>query len=379
MSRFPARFKIIARALRRRGALARRRPLTPQRILVAHHLLLGDTVMLTPLVAKLRALYPEAHLVMTLPHRIAPLYQRKPYGMETMPYDPRDPASIDRLLALPAFDLAFVPGDNRYSWLALAMGARWIVAFDGDRPNYKSWPVDELVPYPQTPAAWGDMVAGLWPGPPPQPYKKSAWPAPDHAPFSLPPSPYCVFHIGASSALKRWPSERWRELAEHVMMRGLTPVWSAGRGEEHEVATIDPAQRYQSYAARLDLPQLWHLLARARLLVCPDTGIAHLARLIGTPTVALFGPGSSVISGAGQFWQNGAFAAVTIDDFPCRDQNVLFKRNIAWARRCARSTSECPTPACMLGIGLGRVERAIDILLKGDASFAGTIGAVEEN
>ena len=32
----------------------------PQRILVAHHLLLGDTLMLTPLLAKCRALWPSA-------------------------------------------------------------------------------------------------------------------------------------------------------------------------------------------------------------------------------------------------------------------------------------------------------------------------------
>ena len=39
------------------------------------------------------------------------------------------PATLDALFDEPGFDLAIVPGDNRYSWLAAAAGARWIVAF----------------------------------------------------------------------------------------------------------------------------------------------------------------------------------------------------------------------------------------------------------
>ncbi len=46
---------------------------------------------------------------------------------------PRDPGTLMELLQQSGFDLALVPGDNRYSWLALALGAKWIVAFSGDR------------------------------------------------------------------------------------------------------------------------------------------------------------------------------------------------------------------------------------------------------
>src|SRR4030095_933551 len=46
----------------------------PRRVLIAHHLLLGDTLMLTALVAKLRSNHPEADLAMTVPRAIAPLY-----------------------------------------------------------------------------------------------------------------------------------------------------------------------------------------------------------------------------------------------------------------------------------------------------------------
>ncbi|MBE9927387.1 glycosyltransferase family 9 protein, partial [Cellulosimicrobium cellulans] len=43
-------------------------------------------------------------------------------------------------------------------------------------------------------------------------------------------------------------------------------------------------------AGTLDLPALADVVATARLVVCGDTGVAHLATAYGTPSVVLFGP-----------------------------------------------------------------------------------------
>jgi hypothetical protein len=53
---------------------------------------------------------------------------------------------------------------------------------------------------------------------------------------------------------------------------------------------------------------------------------------------------------------------VIVDPFPCRDQRVLFKRDIAWVRRCARTLAECPHARCMDAIGVDKVLAAIDEL-----------------
>ncbi len=173
-----------------------------------------------------------------------------------------------------------------------------------------------------------------------------------------------MLHVGASSPLKLWPNDRWLALADTLTRRGYAVVWSGGRGEDAIVRAIDPAGRYPSYAGRLDLTQLWALLADAALLIAPDTGIAHLGRIVGVPTLALFGPGSAVLCGAGEFWRDAPYVAVTLADFPCRDQRVLFKREIDWVRRCARTTEECPAPRCMEGIGLAEVLAAADRLAR---------------
>lgn len=353
----------LALALAR--SLAGRAPArAPRRILVAHHLLLGDTLLLTALLAKLRGAWPAAEIVMTVPVATAPLYEGRPYGIVAWPFDPRRPDTLRSMLARKGFDLAFVPGDNRYSWLAMALGARWIVAHDGDRPAWKNWLVDQRVPYPGVPTAWAEIAAQLAEGADPAPYRPADWPPPSCRPFERPGRPYCVLHVGASTPLKLWQPEKWLALADQLSRRGLAVAWSGGRGEEAIVAAIDPAGRHPSYAGRLDLAQLWHLLRDAALLVCPDTGVAHLGRLTGTPTVALFGPGSARVYGAGEFWRDSPYRAVTVEDFPCRDQRALFRREVAWVRTCRRSPAQCPVPACMHAIGLEAVLDAVDRLLE---------------
>lgn len=338
-------------------------PTDPKRILVVHHLLLGDTLMLTPLLAKLRQQYPSAEIIMTAPKASAPLYATRPYGVTVIAYDPRDIATLKTLRNYRGFDLAIVPGDNRFSWLALALGAKWIIAFADDIPKYKNWPVDQLIPYPSVPAAWGDMVAGLIPGSSPQSYQAKQWAQPPHEPFTLPQSPYCVLHLGASSKLKLWENEKWLALVAQLEKLGYQIVWSVGKNEKHLVEAIDTQHRYKSYAGTLDLPQLWQLLKNAVLLVCPDTGVAHLGRIVDVPTVTLFGPGSALICGTGEFWRNSTYRPVTVENFPCRDQTILFRRQLPWVQRCGRSTDECSRPLCMEAIDVASVVQIIDSLL----------------
>ena len=317
--------------------------------------------MLTPLLAKLRELHTFADIVMAVAEPHAPLYQGAPYGVRALGWNPRAPAA-SALWRERDFDLAYIPGDNRFSWLALALGSGWIVGFAGDRPAHKSLPIDELRHYPGTPAAWGDMTAMLADGSAPVAYSTRDWPAPRAEPFDAPSGNYAVLHVGASTPLKQWTGERWRAVAQWLAERGLEPVWSAGSGEESIIEAVDPERRHRTYS-RLALPQLWRLIANADLLVAPDTGVAHLGRVVGTPTVAMFGPGSATISGGGEFWRNAPFRAVTVTPFPCRDQRVLFKREIAWVRRCGRSISECPHPRCMDAIEVGSVIAAIEELV----------------
>lgn len=375
MSRFLSRIQIFARALPLLVLKPlRRKPRQPQRILIAHHLQLGDTLLLTPLLAKLRQQYPGAKIVLACPRAIVPLYTGRPFGVDALPLDFHRPELVGRLLRSGPFDLGIVAGDNRHAWLALAARCKWIVAHAGDK-SWKNWPVNERVQYPSSFAAWGDLVAELVDGDPPALYRPDAWPLPAATgfdPATLPQAPYVVLHPGASTAPKRWPVERWRELASEVERLGYVVVWSGGPGEAALVNEIDPDSGRPNFAGNLGLAELWHLLARARALVCPDTGPAHLARLIGVPTVTLFGPGNAGIHGAGRYWSAMPFVPVTIVDLPCRNETGIFHRERAWVKRCDRGADTCldwrgDHAGCMGRLSVEAVTRALVGVL-GDAA-----------
>lgn len=106
-----------------------------------------------------------------------------------------------------------------------------------------------------------------------------------------------LLHPGAASASRRWPVARWTELARRLARAGFL-VDVTGSVAERDVcaAVVDglgsPADllRVRDLAGTLTLPALVQAVASARLVVCGDTGVAHVATAVGVPSVLLFGP-----------------------------------------------------------------------------------------
>src|SRR5690606_1621975 len=126
------------------------------------------------------------------------------------------------------------------------------------------------------------LAATLVDGPPPEPYHAGDWPAPAAAAFDRPGGRYAVLHVEASTRPKHWEDEKWRALAAVLSARGLVPVWSAGPEGADYLRRIAPEGRFAALGHRLDLAQLWHLVAGATLLVSPDTSVAHIGKLTST-------------------------------------------------------------------------------------------------
>jgi len=91
-------------------------------------------------------------------------------------------------------------------------------------------------------------------------------------------------------AEKRYPSERWAAVARELVQRGARTVIVPGPGEEELGSLIAWAG-----GARL-APAVWPLaVVAAFLAACDgaagnDSGLTHLAAVVGCPTVAVFGP-----------------------------------------------------------------------------------------
>jgi len=373
-SRFPGRALIfLSLLLRLPFQWLRRKPARDEvrRILILHQFLLGDALMATSLLAKAREQYPQADIVMACPAGQAALYERRPYGVRVFPWHIRNFASVCQLFAMPRFDLVLLMGENRLSYLARAIGARWIVGFAAEQPASKNWLLDEAVPYADQPEAWTDTAARLLEGPEPRPYRVEDWPMAVQTMPDL-PDHYVVLHVGASSATRFWPADRWRELAAGIRERGLAVVWSCGPGEDALLREIAPDAADTVMAGNLTLLQLRQLLAGARACVCPDTGVAHLAKIAGTPLLMLFGPGSEVLFGASRFFANYRCLGVGPALFPCRNQRSVHHRDVDWALRCFRrhgsSAGRCTRALCMEAIGANDALQTLETLLYVDES-----------
>lgn len=116
------------------------------------------------------------------------------------------------------------------------------------------------------------------------------------APRRTAPSGACgatVVHPGAASGARRWPVERWAEVARHEVREGSTVIVTGGPGERElamDLARGAGLAPEAVTAGRTDLLGLAATVAAADLVLCGDTGVAHLATALGTPSVVLFGP-----------------------------------------------------------------------------------------
>lgn len=100
-----------------------------------------------------------------------------------------------------------------------------------------------------------------------------------------------VCHIGAGSNDKRWPVERWAELAAMLRVRGSEVRLLAGEVERERLAAAERAA-FVAIGGRYveSLADLAGEIAAARLFIGADTGPTHLAAQLGIPTLSLFGP-----------------------------------------------------------------------------------------
>ena len=116
-----------------------------------------------------------------------------------------------------------------------------------------------------------------------------SWSRGDIARFSLPRA-FAVLVPGSSShrPLKRWPAERYRQLASDLIALGLTPV-VVGTASEHGLARVicqDP--RARDLTGQTSFGDLAELGRTAAFAVGSDTGPMHLLAAVGCPALVLF-------------------------------------------------------------------------------------------
>ncbi|MGI8887514.1 MAG: glycosyltransferase family 9 protein [Nocardioidaceae bacterium] len=119
-------------------------------------------------------------------------------------------------------------------------------------------------------------------------------------PLASPIDRAVVFHPGAAHSSRRWPVERFAQVAAWALSQGW-PVAVTGSEAERPLAerVCDRAglPKESMLAGRTQVLELAALVSSARLVVSGDTGVAHLASSYATPSLVLFGPVSPALWG----------------------------------------------------------------------------------
>ncbi|ABG03680.1 glycosyl transferase, family 9 [Rubrobacter xylanophilus DSM 9941] len=246
---------------------------------------LGDLLTAVPALRALRERFPEHRPVLAAPAPLAPL-ARLAAGFEVADTAPLAPLPQ----ALHGADVAVNlhgrgPQSHRALLAARPRRALWFASPEvPESAGGPRWREEE-----HEVRRWCRLLAHY--GLPADP-RRLDLPAP-----RLPAPPGArgatLIHPGAASPARRWPPERWAAVARSEAASGRPVLVTGGPGEEalaRRVASLAGLPPGSVLAGRTDLLQLAALVAAAGRVACGDTGVAHLATALFTPSVVLFGP-----------------------------------------------------------------------------------------
>jgi heptosyltransferase I len=101
---------------------------------------------------------------------------------------------------------------------------------------------------------------------------------------------FAILNPGAGWGAKRWPAERYGEVARALADRGVRSILNYGPGEEELVRAAEAASAGAARATSCTVTELIALTRRARMFIGGDTGPLHLAAALRVPVVGIYGP-----------------------------------------------------------------------------------------
>lgn len=107
--------------------------------------------------------------------------------------------------------------------------------------------------------------------------------------------PITVIHpgCGRGGEPRTWLIERYAEVAHRLNSTGAFVVLTGGKDDEgiaDGILHLAGCGAFANLVGKTSFAELVAIVSMAKLVICPNTGIMHLAAALGIPTVALHGP-----------------------------------------------------------------------------------------
>ena len=362
----------------------------PRRILIRGVNWLGDALMTTPALLRLRENFPRAHISLLTQSKLADLWRHHPAVDETISFAAGESVfAIGKKLRVGKFDLALVLPNSPRSALEVFLAdipqrvgcARpWrnffltqTVAARAGAVKMRKRSVTEIQRLvAQHPASstqhpeiaksahqiheYLHLTAALGANLEPLPPQLMVTPeemAAARNKFGLEKITQPVFGLNPGAEYgpaKRWPVEKFITAAKEIQSQ-TNCVWLifGGKGDSELAGRIaakiqQPATSNQqlNLSGKTSLRELMALLKCCRVLLTNDTGPMHVAAALGTPVVVPFGSTSPELTGPG---------------LPGDPRHRLLKSDVPCSPCFLR---ECPIDfRCMHGISVDRVVEAV--------------------
>ncbi len=359
----------------------------PRRLLIRGVNWLGDAVMTTPALLRLRKRFPETRIILATPEKLAGLWPQHPAIDETISFAPTENilAVAGKLRALKC-DLALVLPNSPRSALEV-----WLAGIPQRAGYARPWrnffltqtvgvrvgavkmhkhsvseirqlisqlpesvpPSREIPPSAHQIYEYLHLVAALGARPEllaPQLVVTSEEVDAVKKKFGFENLAAPVFGLNPGAEYgpaKRWPMEKFIAAATEIQQRvGGTWILFGGQNDSELVADIElktksAGLKIQNVAGHTTLRELMALLKLCRVLLTNDTGPMHVAAALGTPVVVPFGSTSPELTGPG---------------LPGDPRHRLLRSAVPCAPCFLR---ECPIDfRCMNGISVERVVEA---------------------
>jgi predicted lipopolysaccharide heptosyltransferase III len=336
-----------------------------ERVLVVRLRSIGDTVLATPSLAALKRFLPHAVIDILLEDWVAPLLAGSPHVDNVITMERGSVASRAKVatrLRARRYDVVYnLHGGTTASLLTRATGATHRVGYDAYQyswlHNHRSPSASFLWKREKTHSVEQQLALLGWTGVPVSDRPPTHLEVTEAADAKVAEhlrargigdAPFVVIHPAAASDTKQWAASNFARVADALAGQNLNVV---AISTPQELAVVEALQEDSNAEilplTNLSLPEVTALLARARLFVGNDSGIAHMAAAVETPAVVVFGSSNTA------HWQPWARAPAefVLEEMDCQPCHGYF---------CEKFEQ----PECIKRVPVDRVMAAIERVLR---------------
>ncbi len=321
---------------------------------------IGDTVLATPSLIALRRFLPDAQIDILLEDWVAPVLE----GFDavdnvlSVSKDFKERFRLAGKIRRTKYDAAFnLHGGTTAGFFVRASGAKYRVGYEDYQYSFlynrKLSSANDFWKQEKTHSAEQQLALLGFVGVPVEDKPKTLLNVDKKALDSIeskirnPKSKIALFHPTAAFDTKQWATENFARVAEFLSEKGLQTIAVATKKESASLENLKKLSKVPILTFDdLTLPEITALAARAKIFVGNDSGIAHIASAVQTPSVVIFGSSNR------HHWRPWTDAPheIVYEEFTCQP--------------CAgRFCKEFDEPKCILSVKTENVIEAIEQIL----------------